>query len=171
VLQNNCKYSGVSWFVTARSQHLLAVDPRRGVKLSLVAFQTQHMPTLCKVARKVLFHKTIYASNRHCNIYVNKNSSIGLQHFFTVWCRSNRRSSTCTTKLWRSRKSPCWLFCVSAGIRLLHKLGGASNNLNLTGQTRLLPPIMLAFRQRFLIWLDLMTETCFSEGFDISLLR
>jgi len=48
----------------------------------------------------------IYTSNRRYSIHINKNSSVGLKNFFTIWCRNNQRRSTCTTKLWRSRSSP-----------------------------------------------------------------
>jgi len=48
----------------------------------------------------------IYTSNRRYSIHINKISSIGLKNFFTVWCINIRRSFTCTTKLWRSRRSP-----------------------------------------------------------------
>jgi len=39
----------------------------------------------------------VYTGNWRYSIHINKNSSIGLQNIFTVWCRNNRRSSTCTT--------------------------------------------------------------------------
>jgi len=57
--------------LTARSPHLLTVDPHRGVKLTLVAFQTQHTLTLCKATRKVLFHinKSIDLSG-FCNLQI-----------------------------------------------------------------------------------------------------
>jgi len=48
-------------------------------------------------------HRIIYTSNRRHSIHLNKNSSVGLINFFTVWCRNNRRRYPCTTKLWHSR--------------------------------------------------------------------
>jgi len=49
-----------------------------------------------------IHRNTVYASNRRYSIHTNKNSSIGLKNFFTVWCCTNRRSSTCTTNLWHA---------------------------------------------------------------------
>jgi len=53
-----------------------------------------------------IHQNTIYTSNGRYSIHINKNSSIGLKTFFTVWFRNNQRRSACTTKPWYPRRSP-----------------------------------------------------------------
>jgi len=76
----------------------------------------------------------IYTSNRRRRMHINKKSSIGLKNSFTVWCRNNRRRSTCTTKLWHLRRSPMSVMLRTSWISICYiNKGGTSCNSNLTG--------------------------------------